>query len=142
MEIKLRINMSYIFTKTFKNCLVNHILLFCILMISISCHADKQKMDATPEPQPIQSANIENMEANISAIILKNKLTEIPLNCLIFEKQKNELEYAILYDIRELHNNNCPGDQSTSPRLFSVGIDKENGIWSDAKSLLGEMEKL
>lgn len=73
----------------------------------------------------------------------KYNLTTIPFSCLSFKLQNEKTEDKVIVDVREIHNADCGGDLDTSPRLFSIGFDdSKNEIWSDAKSLLGQMEKL
>jgi len=49
-----------------------------------------------------------------------------------------KFEGKLLIDVREKHGDECGGDPSTAPCLFSIAFDEpENEIWSDAKSLLG-----
>jgi hypothetical protein len=61
---------------------------------------------------------------------------------LIFENAGKHQEYKAIIDVRELHNEKCQGDIQTSPRLFSIAFDKNDKVWSDAKSLLSQMEPL
>ena len=71
------------------------------------------------------------------------KLTEIALECLSFELLEELFEGKRIIDVREQHSETCGGDLNTSPRLFSIAIDESNGsVWSDAKSLLGQLEEL
>lgn len=73
----------------------------------------------------------------------KYNLTKISMSCLIFDKLDEKLDGKEIVDVREKHGDRCGGDPETSPRLFSFGFDELTGeIWSDAKSLLGQMEKL
>ena len=65
------------------------------------------------------------------------------ISCLIFKELSGKVEGKVIVDVREKHDGECNGDPITSPRLFSIGFDESSGeIWSDAKSLLGQMEKL
>lgn len=76
-------------------------------------------------------------------ITKKFKLTNIELSCLNFVVLENQIERKKVIDVHEKHNTLCGGDPETSPRLFSIAINESNGeIWSDAKSLLGQLEKL
>ena len=72
-----------------------------------------------------------------------HKLTDINLECLRFELLDELYEGKHLIDVRELHSKDCGGDINTSPRLFSIAVsDTTDEVWSDAKSLLGQLEKL
>lgn len=89
-------------------------------------------------------------EQNSNRFIVKAKnatkefnLTEISISCLNFKLLDEKFEGQVIVDVREVHNATCGGDPKTHPRLFSIGFDEsKNEIWSDAKSLLGQMEKL
>lgn len=71
------------------------------------------------------------------------QLTQLPLECLDFELQDKPFEGKFVIDARETHSKTCNGDPNTSPRLYSIAIDDTTGqLWSDAKSLLGQMELL
>lgn len=77
------------------------------------------------------------------AVTTKYKLTKLSLDCLKFEMLDELYEGKVMIDVREVHNSKCGGDPAVSPRLFSIGIDNKTGaIWSDAKSLVGQLEKL
>jgi hypothetical protein len=75
-------------------------------------------------------------------IVAKYNLTQLSSECLIFENAGKHQEYKAIIDVRELHNEKCQGDIQTSPRLFSIAFDKNDKVWSDAKSLLSQMEPL
>lgn len=76
-------------------------------------------------------------------IVTKYKLSKLPLNCLEFDVLEEFFEGKRIIDVREKHEYPCKGDPYTSPRLFSIGIEQLTGaIWSDAKSMLGQLEKL
>ena len=73
----------------------------------------------------------------------KYNLTKTSMSCLIFEKVDGKIDGKIMVDVREKHGGACGGDPKTSPRLYSIGFEEAAGeIWSDAKSLLGQLEKL
>jgi len=77
------------------------------------------------------------------AAIQKYKLTELSLECLLFEISDFPRERVSFVTVRELHNVQCGGDPMTSPRLFTLRIKTNNGeVWTDAKSLAGEFERL
>ena len=74
-------------------------------------------------------------------VTLKYKLTAIPLSCLDFKLAEETFGGMPLIVVRERHGGECGGDPDTSPRLYSVAFDESSGeIWSDARSLLGQME--
>jgi hypothetical protein len=76
-------------------------------------------------------------------LTIKYKLSELPLRCLFFDVLSKKFDGQIQIDIREKHNKQCGGDPTTSPRLYSIKIEEKSGtIWSDAKSLTGQMEKI
>lgn len=71
------------------------------------------------------------------------KLSPIKPECLTYEVQKNKFEGKHIIDVREIHSKICGGDTGTTPRLFTIAIVEETGeTWSDARSLLGQLEKL
>jgi len=62
---------------------------------------------------------------------------------LKFDVQEKLFEGKRIIDVREKHGGSCGGDPNVSPRLFSIGIEQSTGvIWSDAKSMLGQLERL
>ena len=76
-------------------------------------------------------------------ITKKFKLTDVDISCLKFSMLEGNVNERKIIDVREKHSKSCASDPNTSPRLFSIAIDESNGeIWSDAKSLLGQLEKL
>ena len=76
-------------------------------------------------------------------ITLEHKLTLLPLACLQFVVADEKYDGKPTIIVREKHGGQCGGDPSTSPRLYSLAIDEKSGeVWSDAKSLLGQMEKI
>lgn len=73
----------------------------------------------------------------------KYNLTKISIACLLFEKLDKKMDGKTIVEVREKHGGTCGGDPKTSPRIFSIGFDDSTGvIWSDANSLLGQMEKI
>jgi hypothetical protein len=76
-------------------------------------------------------------------ITLEHKLTPLPLTCLQFVVADEKYDGKPTIVVREKHGGQCGGDPNTSPRLYSLAIDEKSGeVWSDAKSLLGQMEKI
>jgi hypothetical protein len=77
------------------------------------------------------------------SITVDYQLTTLPLECLEFELLDELIEGKRTIDVRERHSKNCGGDPKTSVRIYSIAIDEATGrIWSDARSLLGQMEVL
>ena len=73
----------------------------------------------------------------------EKKLSSLPFECLHFELLDELYEGKHMVDVRALHSEKCGGDPHISLRLFSIAIDKNSGeLWSDARSLLGQLEKL
>ena len=100
---------------------------------------------AHPPPQKIETAYDKSKSELVKQakdLVRHYKLSKLPITCLIFEVQDNPAEGKRMIDVRESHENGCEGDPETSPRLFSIAIDPSGGIWSDAKSVLGQQEKL
>jgi len=76
-------------------------------------------------------------------VTIKYKLTSRPMKCLIYKTADKKFEGKIIVDVREKHGGQCGGDPATSPRAFSIAFDEKNKkVWSDAKSMLGQLEKL
>ena len=89
--------------------------------------------------------NIKQDALIIKAKLITNKfkLTKTDIACLNFKVIEKQDKNKSVIDVKEIHNSTCGGDPNTSPRLFSIVIDEVNNeIWSDAKSLLGQLEKL
>jgi hypothetical protein len=106
----------------------------------ISAQADVQDL-----PESLQSSHAsEKKYVGIAKKVTKDyDLTGIPFACLDFELNKESFEGSPVVDVREIHSDDCQGDMNTAPRLFSIAIDESTGVvWSDAKSLLGQMELL
>ncbi len=77
------------------------------------------------------------------AAILKFQLTSLSPECLLFEISSDAAKKWSLIEVRELHSARCGGDPSTAPRLFTLRFETMGGsIYTDAKSLTGEFEKL
>lgn len=95
-------------------------------------------------------SNADAEQDNNSPVISKAKkaikdfnLTTTSISCLKFNLLDEKFDGKVMVDIREKHSDGCSGDPKTSPRLFSIGFEESTGqIWSDAKSLLGQLEKL
>jgi len=73
----------------------------------------------------------------------KYKLASIPDNCLLFIVSGTKFKNLPLVIVRERHGGKCGGDPKTSPRLFSIAVDDASGaVWTDARSLVSQMEKI
>lgn len=70
------------------------------------------------------------------------KLTTTQIACLDFKVAEDKYEGRDTVDVFEIHGGKCPGDPATSPRIYSIAFDVRGEIWSDANSLVGQMEKL
>lgn len=111
------------------------LLLLSALIVLISC----APVDA--EQQKEQSATANNLIARAKHVTEKYKLSVIKSTCLSFQVASEKFEDKPLVDVREIHNKECGGDPRTSPRIFSIAFDEKTGeIWSDAKSLVSQME--
>ncbi len=77
------------------------------------------------------------------SVTIDYQLTPLPLECLKFELLDKLVEGKHVIDVRERHSKSCGSDQKTSPRIYSIAIDEVTGrVWSDARSLLGQLEIL
>ncbi len=74
-------------------------------------------------------------------ITKKCALLELPLNCFTFEVLEKNYEEKITVNVREKHEGDCPGDPGTAPRRYSIEFNEKTGkVWSDARSMVAEME--
>jgi len=81
--------------------------------------------------------------AQAKKITIDYKLTKMPLACLLFDIAKEKYKGLSVVVVRERHGGICGGDKNTSPRIYNIAIDASSGqVWSDAKSLLGQMKKI
>lgn len=69
--------------------------------------------------------NFEQAVDLVAKSVMKNKLTSLKLDCLMFMENETSNYYEI--DIRENHNPKCGGDPETAPRLMSYQVNKKNG---------------
>ncbi|OOH91833.1 hypothetical protein BMT54_01620 [Pasteurellaceae bacterium 15-036681] len=81
---------------------------------------------------PVMAKPVKNIEQAIELVersIIKNKLTELPIQCLMFIENDvgNDFPYHQI-DVREKHNQECGGDPETAPRLFSYSVNKKKGF--------------
>lgn len=108
-----------------------------ILLSMLSCARTDAEQQSTPTGK--HAALVDRAKQ----ITLKYKLTQIPSTCLQFEVGGEKYNGRPTVVVREKHGGACGGDPNTSPRLYTLAIDEKSGeAWSDAKSLLGQMEKI
>ncbi|WP_192894341.1 hypothetical protein [Rodentibacter pneumotropicus] len=69
--------------------------------------------------------NVDQAVDLVKKSIIKNKLTTLEPECLLFYEGGNEIYYQI--DIREKHNKKCGGDLEIAGRLFTYTVDKKTG---------------
>lgn len=113
-----------------------YLTLLCALALFAAC----TPVD-TGQQKIKESAETSTLIARAKQATLKYNLSVIKITCLDFEVAKEKFEEKPLVDAHEIHNKECGGDPQTSPRLFSIAFDDRTGeIWSDAKSLVGQME--
>lgn len=91
----------------------------------------------------VEAGNQNDLIAKAKQTTIEHKLSTRPMECLIYEALDKQHEGKTIVDVREKHDSRCGGDPATSPRVFSVAFDeKTKEIWSDANSLLGQLEKI
>lgn len=91
----------------------------------------------------VEAGDQSDFIAKAKQATIKYELTTRPIECLIYEVLDKKNKGKIVVDVREKHGGKCGGDPSTSPRAFSVAFDESTGkVWSDANSLLGQLEKM
>ena len=74
---------------------------------------------------------------------IKYKLSSIAVTCLNFQVAAEKYEGKPMVDVHEIHDTKCGGDPQTAPRLFSIALDDHTReVWSDAKSLVSQMERI
>lgn len=120
-----------------KNCRFRPLLLaFVVALLLISCVG----ADAG-QPIAKQPAGTDNLVVRAKQATLKHGLSTINIACLDFKVSKEKFAGKPLVDAREIHNDECGGDPQTAPRIFSIAFDDQTGaVWSDARSLVGQME--
>lgn len=123
-----------------------------VLLFNQGCSEEtSQKSDITvPVSKRVLSTQTElestlgnKLTNQAKQIVAKYKLSKLPLTCLEFDTLDKIFEGKRIIDVREKHGGSCGGDPDISPRLFSIGIEQSTGaIWSDARSMLGQLERL
>lgn len=111
------------------------------LLSPIGCGAGNDQSGQT-SASSTKDRNIVSRIDQAKKIITDYKLTDIPFECLKFESVGHLQEFNAIIDVREIHSKTCGGDAQTSPRLFTIAFSKDGHIWSDANSLLGQLEPL
>lgn len=105
------------------------------LITQLSC----TPVDADQKTKISTEKNILVTQAKQATI--KYKLSSIAVACLNFQVAAEKYEGKPMVDVYEIHDKECGGDPQTAPRLFSIAFDDRTGeIWSDAKSLISQME--
>jgi len=130
-------------------------LIVLVLLSANACSDDNEKKRSTGVAQTVTVSDASQNRADSLAsfdnkliakakqITADYKLSPIKQACLTYEVQEKKFEGKRIIDVREVHSETCGGDTGTTPRLFSIAIVEETGeIWSDAKSMLGQLEKL
>ncbi len=120
---------------------------FFIFVVSVLILLSMQSCIKIDKTDFDQKTSIENNHTLLidraKKVTLTHKLNPIPIICLEFEVVNDRTDEKQIIVVREKHGDGCNGDPSTSPRLFSIVFDdKSNEVWSDAKSLLGQIEKI
>lgn len=67
--------------------------------------------------------NIDQAIDLVEKSIVKNKLTTLKPECLLYSYGGNDIYYEI--DVRENHNEICGGDPQTAPRLMTYQVHKK-----------------
>ena len=113
-------------------------ILFSILLLA-PLHACSE--DGTTQKSQTRSLNKE-LVLRAKQVTADYKLTTIQTACLDFKVAEDKYEGHNMVDVFEIHGGKCAGDPATSPRIYSIVFDARGEIWSDANSLVGQMEKL
>lgn len=119
------------------------ILPICLIALScVGCNEGAEQRKPTPEPAQ-QSVLSDEQRALRSAreAITTHALTTLSLDCV---KLGIDSTSADGYELTayEIHDAKCGGDPQTAPRLFSMRIERDGKIWTDAQSDAGELEPL
>lgn len=108
-----------------------------------SCSSPSVKIHSSaPNTEITHGKSKPELAKKAKELVRHYKLSKLPIACLIFEVQDNLDDGRHIIDVRERHESGCEGDPETSPRLFSIAIDPLGEVWSDAHSMLGQLEKL
>ena len=119
-----------------KNTFVSFFIFTPLLFLPACSNADSEQSKV----YSLTQSQFVTKEKNITK---KFKLTKVKMSCLIFKKLDEKVANKVIVEVREKHNSECGGDPITSPRLFSIDFNESNDkVWTDAKSLLGQLELL
>lgn len=121
------------------------LILLLVLIFHVGCSADDgvaHNESGKAEKEGKVEKGIVSYTELAQKIVEEYELTSVPLECLTFENIGEADGFKVIVNVRELHNESCKGDTQVSPRLFSIAFDKNDKVWSDAKSLLGQLERL
>ena len=111
-----------------------------VLLIALMVLVSWVRVDAEPR-QAKQSAVTDKLVTRAKQATAEYHLSAIKVTCLSFQVAQQKFEDKPMIDVREIHNKECGGDPQISPRIFSIAFDERTGeVWSDAKSLVGQME--
>lgn len=64
---------------------------------------------------------------HLRTVITDNKLTETPMNCLVFVINNDTGEETVNIQVREQHNSTCANTRTDFPLLFTFRVDRTNG---------------
>lgn len=129
---------------------VSSFALSAALLVTISCQNSQQpnptahaksgtSAEALAGPLPEKAAETENSGQGeedktllaVSKAIRKNNLTDRKDECLAYQFDPGTGKDFYLVEVRENHRYaKCGGDPNTSPRLFSVKMEKKSGRMS------------
>ena len=90
--------------------------IYCLAVLSAIAVLPAHAKNVRSEEQAIQ---------RVSESVARNQLTSLKPECLMFMVEKTRTGYMV--DVREKHNEQCGGDPTTAPRLFSYEIDRRSG---------------
>jgi hypothetical protein len=118
--------------------------LFLVLNFTFICSTGLAKNAKKCQPLPLKTTSILS-EADVLGIAKKAvqsyNLTSIANECLAFQiLKKNEKKYLV--NVREKHSGECGGDPMVEPRLFSLYIEKNKHLTTDAYSPAMKFEAL
>ncbi len=112
-------------------------------LVNYACSQEQTSEKQHPKINVAVAKDVESYIEKAKIITSKYKLTSIKPACLVFEKLPDAYEGKIMVDVRGIQGAKCGGDPNVSPRLFSIGFDKEDkSVWTDAKSSVGQLEKI
>ena len=121
--------------------------LFPVILLTALCSAAcSEKKPAGPvekERSPAQADLSDDAMDRVARAIRKHRLTKLPVECLTFLADETPGPGSLRIEVREKHGGKCGGDPATSPRLFTVEVDRKSGrIFTDANSADGSFRPL